>query len=922
MFTTSRPWPFVVAAFLLMSAAAGLCGEPANLVANGDFSRVAAGSPVDWAKSGDANVRQSLEVREEAGNRYARLTCTAIERKGPASHAMIAQVGKVSLEKGKTYEFSCRARVENLAGRSVSVAISDTKAWANCGLRSGLALSRRWKTFRRVFRAASTVSASTRLQLWYGEPGTLCLDDVRIVEVSEATVALADVIGPAPRRNLVPNGSFEAGGSGWSSIGRGCGWGNLSRLHGEVLTGGRAPHGRSFLRIPLGGDSTPVMHFDYLRPVVHRELRPLAAGLGWIPVEKGSRYTLSCYMRSSVAGVKALVGVRSKNAADPSGSWPGLTQKKEFRLATGWRRYTFAFRPSRSYVAVRIGPELDEERPVTVDLDAVQLEKSASPTEFAPRAAVEWGAAASAPGGIFTVGDEAAGVSLRACNHGGEAARAGFSLKARDFFDEEARLAPVAALNVRPGASAETVVKIPPEWRGHYRIEVTCRAAGLEEKKILRVAVVPKRARTETVLGINHAFVSPYLIDLAKKCGVTWYRDWTLKWQDIEPREGDYRWEVGDTQIDRVIKAGVKLMALLPPFGSANWSSEAPAGIPTKGYPGSRLREAWGPKEPAKLGGYVEKVSRRYRGRVDVWEFLNEPINTDYSLPGRKHKGKYPEPLYEVADYVRLLGVAAAGMRKGNRDCKVMGGLGAGPTGTTLELVKAGVLRHCDLFDLHAYPGAKTPESFLAEMDGLLGLMDRHGGRRPIWFTEFSYYGVDDLPRRPFIPGRGWAANRLLESERQCAEYTVRFMAVMLARNVERLFIHSGASGIANEGQFECCLFGYGGEPRKVFPAVAVFTELMGPKPKLVGERRFGTAGHAFAFETGGSSVVILWEADEDAETELTAWPRGPGGARPIDFMGRELQPPRLMLGVAPVYLVGGPGRAGRTLRGLALAGK
>ena len=165
---------------------------------------------------------------------------------------------------------------------------------------------------------------------------------------------------------------------------------------------------------------------------------------------------------------------------------------------------------------------------------------------------------------------------------------------------------------------------------------------------------------------------------------------------------------------------------------------------------------------------------------------------------------------------------------------------------------------------------------------------------------------------RPFIPGRGWAENRLLESERQCAEFTVRFMTVMLARNVERLFIHSGSSGIANEGHFECCLFGYGGEPRKAFPALAVFTELMGPRPRRVAEKAFAGDGHCFAFETPKRSVLVVWLADEDAEADVTV----PAGATAVrDFMGRKLTSRRVTLSTSPHYIVGPAGGAKDLLR-------
>src|SRR5205085_9215524 len=136
--------------------------------------------------------------------------------------------------------------------------------------------------------------------------------------------------------------------------------------------------------------------------------------------------------------------------------------------------------------------------------------------------------------------------------------------------------------------------------------------------------------------------------------------------------------------------------------------------------------------------------------------------------------------------------------------CKVMGGVASGPGHFTKELMNAGILPLIDILNLHIYPGMRAPEGYLAEMDALLRRMDAHGGRKPIWMTEFSYYGIDDPPRKPFVPGGGWSEERLL-SERDCPEYTVRFLAVMLSRGVEKVFLHSGASGAVNDPNYECC---------------------------------------------------------------------------------------------------------------------
>jgi hypothetical protein len=428
----------------------------------------------------------------------------------------------------------------------------------------------------------------------------------------------------------------------------------------------------------------------------------------------------------------------------------------------------------------------------------------------------------------------------------------------------------------------------------------------------VRLGVVPRRSGNDSVLGINHAFATPYLIRLAKKAGVTWYRDWTLKWQHIEPSPGVLRWEIGDVQLGRVLREGVQVLPLLPPFPSSDWASEAPPGLPAKGYPGIRLRQAWAPKEPEKLADFVAAAARRYKDRIRVWEFLNEPIFTDYALPG-KQVGDYPGKRYTPADYVRLLETAASAIRRADPACKIIGGIAGPPALLTREVIEAGCLRHVDIFNLHPYPGAARPEVYIPEMDRLLSLMDAHGGRKPIWVTEFSYWAADDLPCRPFLPNT-WCWATLLDSERRCAEYTIRFFTIVLGRGVERVFVHAGSSGLANEWNFECCLFAHGGAPRKIFPALAVFTELMGPRPAYAGERAFGKTGHCFAFETLNRSVLVLWAENEGRATTV-AVPAVAGEC--LDIMGGTLLTRPISPSTAPIYVVGPAGKAKELLNTL-----
>ncbi len=905
----------VWAALMVCAAVAGSAAvgaEVENLVANGDFSVVVGGKPQDWQAAGDARVvDQRLTARkDEQGRGYAELVCTRCDAGSGAAHAMLAQVGKVRLTKGRMYEFTCRARAEGLAGRTVSIGISDTKIWDNCGLEGQLDLGGSWRSYRRIFRATRDVAESSRLQIWFNEPGTLCIGNVRIVEIQPENMEFTDVVSSGGGKNLVANGSFEAGGSGWSSVGQGAGWGNLDRLHGQAIEGDAA-EGKRFLRIPMGGEHTPVLYFDYFEPVVRRELRPLATSQGWIKVEPGRQYVLSCFMRSRPPGAAAVLGVRLES---PMGGGRDYTARAN--LNGDWTRYSVRFRAEHRFAYVYAGPNLGNDERADVDVDALQLEAGDAATAYQAGRDVEFTMGPSEAGGVFVAGGEGKLV-LRAVNHGAAEQRLVVRFKVADYYDRVADL-PAEAITLSGRAAVMREIRIPANWRGYYRIKAIAQAGANTHEADIPIAVVPPRDAKESVCGINHAFASANLIRIASMAGISTYRDWSLKWQHIEPAKGEYRWEVADVQIDRVLREGVSVLPLMPPFPSADWASEAPAGLPTRGYPGVRLKQAYGPKDPAELARFVRDAVDRYKDRIKAWEFLNEPIYTDYSLPARL-AATYGGRQYTPADYVSLLKTTAAAMRKADPQCKVIGGIGSGPRQLTREVMEAGILQHIDIFNLHMYPGIRPPEAYAAEMDELLKLMDAHGGRKPIWITEMSYYGADDLPRRPFIPRTGsWSEQRLLADERQCADYTIRYFLVMLSHGVERVFIHSGASGKANDPDFECALLAYGGAPRKLFAAMGTMTQILGPSPRAAGFARFGRSGYVAGFETGRHAVLALWQTDEMPAEPLPV--RAQPGWTWRDAMGRETESPP-GLSPSPTYLIAPSGEAKQLLTAIGRVG-
>lgn len=737
-------------------------------------------------------------------------------------------------------------------------------------------------------------------------------------------VRFTHTVAPMGGRNLVPNGSFEMGSAGWSSLGEGAGyknswaplvenWGNLDALHGEVVKSGAA-HGGSFLRIPLGGKHTPVFNFDYFEPVNRHELRPLAANVGWIEVAPGQPYTLSLGMRASRDGVQGALGVQNEDAGK---GWDGAREQilQNVTLTRQWKRYSYTFTPKHPFLFVLAGPNLTREENVAVDVDAFQLEAGAQATAFTPRSNLEIGVTPAEPAGVFIAGKPAT-LRIAASNSGDAPAHALVRFKVTDFADQPVAL-PDAAFDVPAKNAVEKIVTLPGAWHGFYRVVAEWTHGEVRESWLVRVAIVPPRTTRATVLGINHAYPTPSLIELAKKAGVSLYRDWSLKWQHIEPARGQYRWEVSDPQINRIAEQRLNLMAMIP-FPSTDWNSSAPdldaiqAASPRYRSGGKgddqellvRARWAWPPRDVKELADFSGTVVGRYKSQIQVWEFLNEPLFTTYSLPDFQFidRAATLKP-FTVGDYLDLLRKVAPAIRAANPSARIMGGPAMPPGGRYIQpMLEAGLLDCVDIFGLHDYPRFAKPETRIASFDKLLATMKAHGGPKPIWMTEFSYYGSDDLPRKPFVPIPGLWSEPQLMSEKQAADYIIRYCAIFLGRGGEKIFLHSGCTGSVNKPGTESCMFA-DGAVRKVFPAMAVFTELMGPNPKFVADK-IGGGAFIFAFETGKQSVLVLWDPDEKTTACI------PASAACKDLMGRAVAGPVASLTGSPVYFVGPSGQA------------
>ena len=694
-------------------------------------------------------------------------------------------------------------------------------------------------------------------------------------------------------KNLLPNGSFELGTDQWASLGRVTGWGgDLSGLVGEVTADGAAD-GTHALRIALGPGLTPVTHYDVWPAARVMQHAPLVANVGWIPVKQGVEYTLSAYLRADTPGVKARLVFRH-GGAPPN----GIREESEIVTVTReWARHTLTRPALEGDLCIAVGPDMTDQpsRNATFWLDAIQLEKG-PPTPYESRGPVEVGIETGRYGNVFHVGEPVV-LRVHARNTSPDVATIEMRTELRDYFDEDLPAERVRMV-VGSGQRVTTPWTLPLAATGFYRARVSWNLDGAAHSRELRLAVIEPYEPPDSPFGTNHVPTTQEQCRQLRRAGVTWARDWSLNWEWSESEPG--KLTHADSHIDRLGDVGLNVVSLLPANPSTNWASEAPPEIPASTW----KRLAYAPKEPKQLYAYVGRTVRRFRDRVHVWEFLNEPLWVpDFCLP--QSAG------YTVQRYLSLLKGARDAMKAADPDCTVVGGLSIqAEMALGDEFIRAGGLDLVDVYNLHPYPGHRAPECFIADMRRILAVMDERGGRKPIWATECAYYGADDKPWEPwFAPANHHGAEHLLSGERTCADYTVRFATILLAHGVEKLFWHEPIEGPVNSGSWDLAnpLLAERGTPRKLYAAHAALANMLGPKPAAVGEvvfpeQLFGEARsrcHGYAFQCGERAVCVVW-ATEDAPALLEI--ALPPGAEAFDIVGRRLPRPAA-LGPSPMYI-------------------
>jgi hypothetical protein len=912
---THRPHSFVLIGTLALGfGLATLMGvPPKNIIDNGSFERAVGERPEAWqlwaGADGRANVILSLDQGRAGGNALRLEYPAPAPRMDSPDPLAAPPVGfgqrGIALNVSDPYTLSFWMRGENIFGQSVRVALLDTSERKYVAMEKPLYATPEWRHYEFNFQWWLNKAPDTaELRFTLTEYGTLWVTGVAITSIPPISPHYTPRLPQTDGRNLVPNGSFEVGRDGWTTLGTKVNWGgNLSGLYGEISQD--APvNGANCMRVEVGPGKSPITYADCWPPARVVQNALLAANQGWIDVTVGQPYTLSAYMKASRAGVKGRLMIRQGGDPSKEGIQP---IQKEFVLSEKWERYSLTVKAQATQLCVAVGPDITAtpDAQAAVWLDAVQLEAGSEPTAFAPNEPLAIGFELAPRDHVFTPA-ETASVRVTAANAASEAKELLVRANIHDYFGRIVA-SPQLRLEVPAGSTVQRTWPLGRLDRGFFTVVIEWTTGLLQHQREIRLAVLDPYPWKDSIFGVNHAPVSAELGATLRRAGILWARDWSHNWGQLEPEPGHLSFAASDVQLDRLKQEGYKIICLMPPLPSTDWASTAPDSVPAELW----YRMSYLPRDTRLLLSFIRRAVEHSRDRVHFWEFLNEPIWTGFCLP--QPDFSKPGANYMPKDYVALLKQAYPVIKAADPEGRVIGGFAAQPWHYARDFMALGGLQSVDIFNIHNYGTSRAPEYFIGEMENLLKLMDEHGGRKPIWLTEYSYYGADQLPWEPWAPSSGtWAGNNLLRDERQCADWTVRYNVMLLAHGVEKIVYHSGSSGEPNDGLsfLECALLAEDGQPRKLYAAQATLAEMLGAdcrfsRPLSVEEATGGYPArgiYGYAFQCGQRAVMPVWVTEAVAKSgswHITI----PAGVRARDLMGNLLPGGSAPLDTSPIFL-------------------
>lgn len=224
-------------------------------------------------------------------------------------------------------------------------------------------------------------------------------------------------------------------------------------------------------------------------------------------------------------------------------------------------------------------------------------------------------------------------------------------------------------------------------------------------------------------------------------------------WNVIEPQKGQFDWELTDIYVRGASNAGVKISAVVQPFASWDQKNTSPLANCNALDFAFYDYKAGPPNDLTEYKNFLTKTVERYKDNVAVWEIGNE-----YDSPC----GGYEN---DPQGYFDLLKISSETIKKADPNAKVTNG---GTSDVSYHNVKnfwrqffsLGGGRYIDYFNTHynvdrSQDATLSPAAFQEGLAFFNDLMDKNGGRKPLYLTEFGIYSGSPSSQPPGQLGQG-----------------------------------------------------------------------------------------------------------------------------------------------------------------------
>lgn len=218
-------------------------------------------------------------------------------------------------------------------------------------------------------------------------------------------------------------------------------------------------------------------------------------------------------------------------------------------------------------------------------------------------------------------------------------------------------------------------------------------------------------------------------------------------WNVIEPQKGQFDWELTDLYVKAASDAGVKISAVIQPFAGWDQKNTPPlANCNALDFVFYDYK-AGPPNDLAKYENFLAKTVERYKGKVAVWEIGNE---YDGQCGGYENNPQ---------GYFDLVKISSETIKKVDTEAKVTNGGALEFSDKNIrnfwtKFFQLGGGQYIDYFNIHYNiergPNPKlSPPIFQEILIFFNDLMEKNGGKKPLYLTEFGIYSGVPSSQQP-----------------------------------------------------------------------------------------------------------------------------------------------------------------------------